>query len=218
LLAHTLLGEEVSTATLHLLDRVWGGDTSPGMRPTYSEIMAARSRSYSADAVIAGLQTRLELEKFPAAMDVLRNGAPLFVEDLRTDTLLDRRLRALFRRAMHANSVVIVPLLVGGQRIGYLHADYAVAQRFPEAARRRLINLSQQAAIAVLNIRQLRATQARVQREQLIRQITGHIQEASDVRGVLQTAVRELGRAFATPRTRIQFRPPDQQIELDTEE
>jgi GAF domain-containing protein len=59
-----------------------------------------------------------------------------------------------------------------------------------------------------MNIRQLRATQARVQREQLIRQITGRIQEAPDVDGVLQTAIQELGRAFGTSRNRIQFRPP----------
>jgi GAF domain-containing protein len=109
---------------------------------------------------------------------------------------------------MGAKSVVIVPLVVGGQRIGYLHANYDHIQTFSEGQRRRLGSLAQQAAIVVLNIRQLRATQARVRREQLIRQITGRIQEAPDVDGVLQAAIQELGRAFGTSRNRIQFRPP----------
>jgi GAF domain-containing protein len=218
LLAHTLLGEQVSTATLHLLDHVWNGDPSPALHPTYSEIVAARSQVVEDGATGAELQTRLDLSKFPGSLEAMRGGAPLFVEDLAADTVLDRRLHALLRRAMNAHSVVIVPLVVGRQRIGYLHADFATPQRFSEAGRRRLMNLSQQAAIAVLNIRQLRATQARVQREQLIREITGHIQEATDVQGVLQTAVRELGRAFGTSRNRIQFRPPHPQVGPDIEE
>jgi GAF domain-containing protein len=218
LLAHTLLGEGFSTATLQLLDRTWGGEMLPAMRPSYAEIVAAQSHKYPADAITLGSRTRIELHKFSTSLNVLSSGTPVFIEDIRSDTVLDRRTRALLGRAMGANSVVIVPLVVGGQRIGYLHADYAAVQHFPEAARRRLVNLSQQAAIAVLNIRQLRATQARVQREQLIREITGHIQEATDVQGVLQTAVRELGRAFGTSRNRIQFRPHDQRTGLDPEE
>ena len=218
LLAHTVMGEQVSTATLHLLDELWGSDLSTVTRPAYSEIVAARSRQVDSDLAAPELQTRFELDKFPASLHILHSGSPVFVEDLDTDRALDRRLRAFLKRFMNAGSVVIMPLMVGGQCIGYLHADYATPRHFPEAARRRLLNLSQQAAIAVLNIRQLQATQARVRREQLIREITGHIQESTDVQGVLQTAVRELGRAFGTPRNRIQFRPPDSQLGSDGED
>lgn len=202
LLTHTILGQGGSTATLHLLDRVWTGE----QLPTYSEVVAYRVPD--GDSVTETSFGRLDVRKFPAAFAVMRDGTPVFVEDLSRDTTLDRRVHALFGRMRGASSLVIMPLLVGGQRIGYLHADYRTPQRFPEAARRRLISLTQQAAIAVLNIRQLRETEARVRREQLIRQITSNIQEATDVPGVLQTAVRELGRAFGTSRNRVQFRPP----------
>lgn len=209
LLAHTLLGAGASAATLHLFDQVWSGDTSPAAMPTYSEPVAARTTNGRGAAANPAFLSRIALSDFPVASTLMQSGSPWFIEDVAIDNQLDARARALFEGASRAGSVVLVPLVVGGQRIGYLHAEYASPQRFGEAARRRLVNLSQQAAIAVLNLRQLRATQARVERERMIREITGRIQEAPDVEGVLTTAVRELGRAFGTSRNRIQFRPPE---------
>ena len=172
------------------------------------------------------IRARYAGRKFRALLRALEAGAPVFIEDLgkvgldrphtdeppdpaRESLVLDRRALALFRRALGAESVVFVPLTVGGQKIGFLHADYASPRTFSDAARRRLVSLAQQASVAVLNLRQLRETEARVRREQLIRRITGQIQEAPDVEGVLKTAVMELGRAFGTPRGRILFREPE---------
>ena len=186
-------------ASLHIFDRPW---TSEQM-PQYSDLVAL-----CPDAPTSDTQTRFYVDRFPSSMDIMRIGEPHFVENLFEDTTLGRRAKALFGRLMGAKSVVIVPLVVGGQRIGYIHADYDRVQTFSEDQRRRLASLAQQASIVVMNIRQLRDTQARVRREQLIRKITGRIQEAPDVDGVLQTAIRELGRAFGTSRNRIQFRPP----------
>jgi len=70
--------------------------------------------------------------------------------------------------------------------------------------------LTQQAAFGTQNRAQLLAIEARVNRERKIREITEQIQAAPDVQGVLQAAVRELGRAFGTSRNRIQFRLPRQ--------
>jgi len=197
-LEHTVLGDGSQTATMQLFDHAWAG----GRLPEYAQIMAHWSEHPP-----ASIRRRYLVEKFPVAMRVMENGAPAFVEDLDADNPLDRRIRALFRRTAEARGLVIMPLVVGGQRIGFLHADYSEPHTFTEAAQRRLETLAQQAAIAVLNIRQLQETEARVRREQLIRQITARIQESPDVEGVLQTAVQELGRAFGTSRSRIQFRP-----------
>jgi GAF domain-containing protein/HAMP domain-containing protein len=197
-LEHTLLGKHSQTASLHLFDRSWIG----GELPEYSEVVA-----YWSQNPLAEFKRRYRLEEFPISIPVMQRGVPMFIEDLDVDNPLDRRAQALFRRAVGARSLVIVPLVVGGQRVGYLHADYSEPQVFTEPARRRLTSLAQQAAISVLNIRQLQATEARVRREQLIRQITARVQESPDVEGVLQTAVQELGRAFGTSRSRIQFHP-----------
>ncbi len=209
LLEYTVLGDGAGTATLQLFDKI-GNDSQ---LPDYAEVVAARW----ADLALGGpegldhLRRRFELRRFPAALRLMQDGAPMFVEDLNqaartNDGRLDRRARALFGRVQGAHSLILVPLIVGGHRIGLLHADYADQRTFSDTERRRLVSLAQQASIAALNIRQLQATQARAQREQLIRQITGRIQEAGDVEGVLQTAVQELGRAFGTQRNRILFR------------
>jgi GAF domain-containing protein len=198
LLAHSVLGRNAQTATMQLFNSLWFGE----QRPEYSELVAYRGRKPD-----VALRRRYRVDRYPATLQMMQDGSILFVEDLDRDTSLDRRAHALFRRIMGARSVVVVPLVVGGQRIGFLHAGYAEPQVFSEAERRRLTSLAQQAAIAVLNIRQLRATEARVRREQLIRRITGRIQEAPDVDSVLQTAVMELGQALGTSQNRILFQP-----------
>jgi len=197
-LEHTVLGEGSQTATMQLFDHAWSGERTP----EYSEMVAHWSEHPP-----AAIRRRYRVQKFPVALQVMQEGTATFVEDLEIDNPLDRRIQALFRRAIGARGLVIMPLVVGGQRIGFLHADYPEPHEFTEEAQRRLMTLAQQAAIAVLNIRQLQETEARVRREQLIRQITARIQESPDVEGVLQTAVQELGRAFGTSRSRIQFRP-----------
>lgn len=201
LLANTVLGEGSHSATLQVFNRPW----LPDQVPDHAEVVA-----HWADDGNQEIQRRFRVEEFPSSSEVMHMGAPLFIEDLREDKILGRRAHALFRRALGAQSLVIVPLVVGGQRIGYLHTDYREVREFPESARRRLISLTQQAAIAVLNLRQLQASEARVRREQLIREITGRIQASADVQGVLKVAVRELGRAFGTSYNRIQFRAPDE--------
>jgi GAF domain-containing protein len=199
LLTSTVLGQDEHSAALHIFDEPWAGE----QMPQYSDVVALRPSER-----LSEVRRRFYVDRFPTAMEILRSDEPHFVENLSEDVTMGHRAKALFGRVMGAESVVIVPLIVGGQRIGYLHADYTHSRTFSEDQRRRLASLAQQASIVVMNIRQLRATQARVRREQLIRQITGRIQEAPDVDGVLQTAIQELGRAFGTSRNRIQFRPP----------
>lgn len=206
LLGYTVLGQGSHSATLQIFNRPWLNNQVPD----HADVVA-----YWSEDGGQSIQRRYMVDEFPSALEVMRAGSPLFIEDLQQDDVLGRRAHALFERVMGARSLVIVPLVVGGQRIGYLHTDYQDVRSFPESTRRRLISLAQQAAIAVLNIRQLQASEARVRREQLIREITGRIQESADVRGVLQIAVRELGRAFGTSHNRIQFRPSDEDADHD---
>ncbi len=208
LLNHTVLGENSGDVTLQLFSSTW----SETQIPEYAEVVA-----YWAREDRQHIRERYYVQEFPSSVPIIREGAPVFIEDVARDPILDRRARAMFSRALGAASLILLPLVVGGQRIGYIHATYLERQTFTEKSRRQLGNLAQQAAIAVLNILQLSATEARVHREQLIRQITSRIQEAPDVEGVLQTAIRELGRAFSTSRNRIQFQRPTQGADIADE-
>lgn len=197
--AHTALGEGAHHVTLQLFNRPWT-DTQ---EPDYSEVVA-----HWTTTEISALRERYRLGEFPLARMIAHDPALTLVDDVEHDTRFTRRNRALFSRIYGAQSVLFVPLIASGQRIGFLHAMYPEQVRFSEQERRRLESLTQQAAIAAQNRLQLLTIEARVNRERMIREITERIQAAPDVQGVLQAAVRELGRAFGTPRNIIQFHPP----------
>ncbi len=207
--AHTVLGEGAQHITMHLFDRPWREDEAP----TYSEVVA----HWTTDGPSA-LRQRFYINEFKLAQELARNPGMTVFDDVEHDPRFSRRERALFSRIYHAKSVVFVPLIASGQRIGFLHAMYPEAVRFSEQERRRLESLTQQAAIAAQNRLQLLTIEARVNRERMIREITERIQAAPDVEGVLQAAVRELGRAFGTSRNRIQFRPPRAAEETNRED
>jgi len=197
--SHTALGEGAHHVTLQLFDRPWTDE----QEPNYSEVVA-----HWTTTDINALRQRFYLDEFPLAREMARNPSLTVIDDPEHDSRITRRNRALFCRIYGAKSIIFVPLIASGQRIGFLHAMYPEQVRFSDQERRRLESLTQQAAIAAQNRLQLLTIEARVNRERMIREITERIQAAPDVQGVLQAAVRELGRAFGTPRNIIQFRPP----------
>ncbi|MFN2200942.1 MAG: GAF domain-containing protein [Caldilineaceae bacterium] len=206
--AHTALGEGAHHVTLQLFDRPWTNE----QEPNYSEVVA-----HWTTTGVSALRQRFHLGEFPMARTMARTTGLTLIDDPEHDPRLTRRNRALFSRFFGAKSVIFVPLVASGQRIGFLHAMYPEQVRFSDQERRRLESLTQQAAIAAQNRLQLLTIEARVNRERMIREITERIQAAPDVQGVLQAAVRELGRAFGTPRNVIQFRPPEASEEEETQ-
>ncbi|HOU12575.1 MAG TPA: GAF domain-containing protein [Anaerolineae bacterium] len=204
---HTILGQGAHHMTLQLFDRPWTDEDEP----QYAEVVAHWTTTGT-----SALRQRYWVADFPTSRELVHNAGVILLDDLEHNPLLSRRNRALFSRVYGAKAVVLVPLIASGQRIGFLHAMYPQAVTFSEQERRRLESLTQQAAIAAQNRLQLLTIEARVNRERMIREITERIQAAPDVQGVLQAAVRELGRAFGTSRNRIQFRPPAESTDVKT--
>ena len=198
---YTALGQGANHITLQLFNRPWADDNEP----EYAEVVAHWTSSG-----ISVLRERYYVTDFPSLREFIHNPSATIIEDTASDPRLTRRNRALFTRVFKARTVIFMPLIAGGQRLGVLHAMYPHPTHFSEQELRRLESLTQQAAIATQNRMQLLSIEARVNRERMIREITESIQAAPDVQGVLQAAVRELGRAFGTSRNRIQFRPPQQ--------
>ncbi len=199
--AHTVLGQGAHHITLQLFDHPWTDEREP----QYSEVVAHWTTTDR-----NALRERYSISEFPLARELLANPGLTLIDDIEHHQGLTRRNRALLVRALGAHSMIFVPLVASGQRIGFLHALYPQSVAFSEQERRRLESLTQQAAIAAQNRLQLLTIEARVNRERMIREITEHIQAAPDVQGVLQAALRELGRAFGTSRNRVQFRPPSE--------
>ena len=65
--------------------------------------------------------------------------------------------------------------------------------------------MAEQLALAMENVRLLEETQRRAQRDRLIADITAKVRASSNVETILQTAVRELGTALGSDRTRVQL-------------
>ncbi len=198
---YTIVGEDSSNISINYFDLPWTEEELP----TWIYVLA-RWTQLPPEAV----SDRYPLQAFPSAKDILRPDRPIIVEDVRKDDRLDPAARHLYAERYGAVSTIFVPLVAGRQWIGYVNAIYPEAHDFPASAVRRLVSLSGQAAVAIQNLRQLRTIEARARRERMIREITESIQAAPDVQGVLQTAVRELGRALGTPRNVVHFRPPAQ--------
>jgi transcriptional regulator with GAF, ATPase, and Fis domain len=120
----------------------------------------------------------------------------MLVSDLENDPRLDENLRALFLERFQARSAVSIPLVVGGQWLGYVNGQYSASTQFSETEVRRLTTLTVQAAVAVQSLRQLEDIQARVQREQQLREITARLRTPPDVDGVMRVLAQELGQVL----------------------
>jgi GAF domain-containing protein/HAMP domain-containing protein len=62
-----------------------------------------------------------------------------------------------------------------------------------------------QVGLALENARLFQQTERRAQREAMVGQIVARIRQRSDVEGIMQTAVRELGKALRSPHTMIRL-------------
>jgi len=198
---YTLVGENSSNISINYYDRPWTDEEMP----TWIYVLTRWSQ-LPPEAV----SDRYPLRAFPSAPDLLRPDQPTIIEDVRRDERLGDAARHLYAERYGAASTIFVPLVAGRRWIGYVNAVYPEPRTFTISAVRRMVSLSGQAAVAIQNLRQLRNIEARARRERMIREITESIQAAPDVQGVLQTAVRELGRALGTPRNIVHFRPPEQ--------
>jgi GAF domain-containing protein/HAMP domain-containing protein len=186
---HTVLGREAQNVSLNLFDRPWTSDQTP----EWISVLARWGQS----STEAG-SLRYPLAMFPSAAQLLHSDTPTLIEDVASDLRLDDEARALYLERLGVESAIFVPLVVGGQWIGYINATYQQLTSFPEPETRRLMAISGQAAVAVQNLRQLRQIQARARREALIREITGRIRGSIDLDTILQTTLTEVTKALGT--------------------
>jgi len=102
-----------------------------------------------------------------------------------------------------------VPLMVGDQVLGVMAVQsYTTPRAYDRHDLDLMTAIASQVAIAIQNARSYEEAQRRAERERLVRQIIERIQTAPDMEGVLQTAVRELGRAMRVSRTFVQLEVP----------
>ncbi|MCP5094959.1 MAG: GAF domain-containing protein, partial [Chloroflexi bacterium] len=139
---------------------------------------------------------RYPLSAFPSANKLLNPDSVTFIRDFDNDPRVDERMRTLYVEQLGAKSAIFVPLVAGTQWIGYINATFPDLIDFSEAEIRRLMVLSQQAAIVVENAQNFEQEQARAKREQILREITERVRGSVDVETIMKTAVSEIGRTL----------------------
>ncbi len=136
---------------------------------------------------------------------------PLTISNVATSSEIDEISRHAFLNVLDIKAVAIIPLLAGERHLGWLLVELLKGPYdFSEREVRLYRALSGQAAVTLESMRLFKQAQRRAHRERLAREIAGKIQAAADVEAVLQTAVRELGRALGTPRSFVHLGTPGQ--------
>ncbi len=149
---HTLLGG-AQMLQVHYFDRPWTGRQIPEA----TQLLAR----WSADDTLEPAPLRQPL---PAWMSQhLRANAPTVVEEVANDARLDEAARAVYLIRQGIQSALFVPLVVGGDWLGFLGAFFTALTTFPEAEVRRLTSLARQAAVQIENFRNVALIERRAQ-------------------------------------------------------
>lgn len=185
---HTILGKETQNVSLNQFDRPWTADQKPEWI-----IVLTRWSELPAEAV----QNRYPLAAFPSAEQLLSPDQPTLIEDVQTDPRMDENARLLYTERFGAASTIFVPLVVGGEWIGYVNAIYQQPATFPEAEIRRLVALAGQAAVAVQSLYRLAQSEQRAHEAQTIRQITDKMQQATSLAELTQITATQLAQQFS---------------------
>lgn len=154
--------------------------------------------AYRAGAPVQ-LAARYPISSFEAFPNTVFTDQPVVMGDLESDPHLDRVTRTLFQQVFHAQSSVVLPLLLGKESIGFIQAYFSQATEFSPGEVQRLSAIAGQAAIAVQSRLLLEQAQARARQEQRIRQVTAEVFSLADVDAILRRAVEQVGSTLGLP-------------------
>jgi GAF domain-containing protein len=184
---HTFLGRADQLLLMGVFDCPMGG----GQTPQWIYPVAWRSdqplevaRRYPAD-LMGEAMSRLADGHLITTIGSL-DAQPPMVQAVRG--LLD------FDRPME--NIYGIPLILGGQSIGFVIGLSSQAARFIEEDVRQLKAVAGQAAIAVESRLLLEQAQAKARQEQRLREVSENVFAASDVDAILRRAVEQVGRSL----------------------
>lgn len=159
--SHTLGQQPIHNISLNLFDRPW----SKGQILPWVEIA---ERLHETPDIPVG--SRFNLAEFPSATLILNQEEPIFISDLAQDPRIDARTKELYHTRLQTHSLIFIPLVAGGQWLGFVDVLYNQPVTFGEVQLRRMLALTGQAAVATQNLRNVEMAQQRAQEAQARRE------------------------------------------------
>ena len=155
--------------------------------------------NWHADSEIAPMPigTRFSKEMF-AASGLVLSDTPTFFDDTQNDRQIDPA-QAVVLRQRNMHSLAVLPLGSGKTQTGVLMLAGQAPRHFAERERQAYATLVGQMAVVMENRRLLQETEARAQREQVLREITARVRGSTDPDTIVRSAVRELGTVLGRP-------------------
>ena len=189
---HTLLGQNSSFVSINYFNHSWIGKDVP----EWVDVLSFWNREE--DIVEEITSSRLELGDFTSVPTLLSATKPTIIEDIVNDKRLDKKLQSLFRKQFKAKSAVFIPLVIGGQWVGYLLATYRQQASFPDQEIRRTIALSRQAAVAIENVRLFVQTQIQLSNLTTIQETTSQLTASRSFTEAVHALLPQLNKAAAS--------------------
>ncbi len=160
----------------------------------------------------ADLPRRYNLPDFSALVEkkILSPNNITLLDNIEAAVLLPEGFRAAYSVYMGAKAVAFIPLLVGGQWIGFIDCVYPMPTSFSEEDFKRTTALSAQASVAIQNIRSIQLAEQRAQEAQkrseelaLINRVVSSVTAAPDLQQSLKLVAKEMNKAVSVDETFI---------------
>jgi PAS domain S-box-containing protein len=146
--------------------------------------------------------TQFSAEAFGIESLLPRQG-PVILDTRGDDPKLPGPLHQALQR-LQISRLLILPLSTHQRRIGFLLASYKAPEKtFDGNQLRFYTTMAQQMVVSLENLRLLDDSQKRARREEIIREITGKIRNATDIEDILKTTVTEVSRLAGTSHGKI---------------
>lgn len=141
LLRHTLLGQNTTLLAINVFEFPWNDPNQPpGWFETLQHWIPATGISSDTSRVRFNLHSLLQRDQYT------------YVQDVNADNRIPPQARAYFNVENNARSAVFIPVISGGDWLGFIQAFFSVRQEFSEEAVRRLTSVAGQSTEKITSL------------------------------------------------------------------
>ena len=180
---YTRLGEDPIDVGLYFFDQPKTAQQKPNWVLNLSAIT---------EPVDVHIQSRLPYKIFASLVNALDTEHPLVIDDVSRNKRLHQMLRGFFGGQLGAKTLLVVPLVVGRQVVGFITGSYPQSLTLSDVEERRLMSLAGQAAVATQNLHTLYLSEQQARELASVNKVLREVSRQLDMEQVLETVYQEV--------------------------